>query len=188
MVQQSTSGCPLAGSCMCTLYTPVYPVSLPMGCTTGCVVTHAATCCRVRRHATPCDGVRRCTSSPPILPPPRCCDLAPSSCFVFLFGLRSSSSRSSSFFSGQGRKLCGSCAHPTATWPSALGSPSIMYPTTTHTLPYQQSLPRMACAAWVVLVHNSPLLPHGLLWHTLTISCRPALQTTFAPIHMNILN
>ena len=63
------------------------------------MVTHAATCCRVRRHATPCDGVRRCTSSPPILPPPRCCDLAPSSCFVFLFGLRSSSSRSSSFFS-----------------------------------------------------------------------------------------
>ena len=32
-------------------------------------VTHAATCCRVRRHATPCDGVRRCTSSPPIPPP-----------------------------------------------------------------------------------------------------------------------
>ena len=67
----------------------------------SCVVTHAATCCRVRRHATPCDGVRRCTSSPPILPPPRCCDLAPSSCFVFLFGLRSSSSRSSSFFSNR---------------------------------------------------------------------------------------
>ena len=36
---------------------------------TYCYVTHAATCCRVRRHATPCDGVRRCTSSPPILPP-----------------------------------------------------------------------------------------------------------------------
>ena len=67
----------------------------------SCVVTHAATCCRVRRHATPCDGVRRCTSSPPILPPPRCCDLAPSSCFVFLIGLRSSGSRSSSLFLAQ---------------------------------------------------------------------------------------
>ena len=71
----------------------------------------------------------------------------------------------------------------------ALGSLSIMHSTTTtHTLPYQQSLPHMACAAWVVLLHNSLLLPGGMLWHTLTISCRPALQTTFTPPHMNILN
>jgi hypothetical protein len=90
----------------CACCVPLSPCSPPLW-----VVTHAATCCRVRRHATPCDGVRRCTSSPPILPPPRCCDLAPSSCFVFLFGLRSSSSRSSSFFSPPtlplGKSTCG---------------------------------------------------------------------------------
>jgi hypothetical protein len=38
-------------------------------------VTHAATCGRVRRHATPCDGGRRCSESPP--------DLLPSSVLRF---------------------------------------------------------------------------------------------------------
>jgi hypothetical protein len=42
-----------------------------------------------------------------------------------------------------------SCAHPTATWPSALlqgCTPPL------RTIPCQHSLPRMACSAWVVLL------------------------------------
>ena len=57
------------------------------------------------------------------------------------------------------------CHHPTPAFTAAHG----LFP--------------MDCAA--SLLHNSP---HGLLWHALTISCRPALQTTFTPPHMNILN
>ena len=51
-----------------------------------------------------------------------------------------------------------SCAHPTATWPSVIHqacTPPL------HTIPHQP---------WVVLLlHNSLWLPHGLLWHALTI-------------------
>jgi hypothetical protein len=56
----------------------------------------------------------------------------------------------------------------------ALGSLSIMHSTTTtHTLPYQQSLPRMACAAWVVLLHNSLLLPHHVACADNFVAPRP---------------
>ena len=69
----------------------------------------------------------------------------------------------------------------------ALGYPSSMHPTTAHhpipAFTAAHGLFPMDCAA--SLLHNSP---HGLLWHALTISCRPALHTTFTPPHMNILN
>jgi len=42
-----------------------------------------------------------------------------------------------------------SCAHPTATWPSVIHQ--VCTPPL-HTIPYQHSLPLMACSPWIVLL------------------------------------
>ncbi len=70
----------------------------------------------------------------------------------------------------------------------ALGPPSIMHSTTTHhptpAVTAAHDLFPMGCAATQLTV----VARWYAVAYTLTISCRPALQTTFTPPHMNILN
>ena len=84
-----------------------------------------------------------------------------------------------------------SCVHPTATWPSVIHQ--VCTPPL-HSIPYQHSLPRMACSAWVVLLHNSLLLPHFFVayadnhsLHRLVIPSPPRLSLICVVIHAHLL-